>query len=76
MYRKYAREPVIGNPEFGVFFFGALYLIYRGLWLHAIVLIILALPTFGLAWIWYIFNTRNYLAKKYFIEGYFEGDRR
>lgn len=71
-YMKFTKEPVIGNPEFGVFFFGILYLMYRGLWLHAFMLLILILPTFGLAWIWYIFKTREYITYKYWKEGYFD----
>jgi len=68
---RFYQEPEIGNPEFGVFFFGFFYLIYRGLWLHALIMILLALPTFGLIWIWYIFKTRKYLAKKLYLEGEF-----
>lgn len=71
MYKKFCNDPKIGNPEFGVFFFGFFYLIYRGMWFHAFMMIIFALPTFGLVWIWYIFKTREYLAKKMFLEGEF-----
>lgn len=71
MYLKYRNDPVIGSPEMGVFFFGIFYLMYRGLWGHAFIFLLLILPTLGLAWIWYIFKTRNYLAKKYYLEGYF-----
>lgn len=70
-FMKFSTEPVIGNPEFGVFFFGLFYLIYRGLWFHAFMMIILAIPTLGLIWVWYIFKTRRYLTKKLFLEGYF-----
>ena len=72
MYLKHKNEPIIGNPEFGVFFFGFFYLMYRGLWGHAFILILTALPTLGISWIWYIFKTREYLAKKYWLEGYFQ----
>lgn len=70
-YMQYSKEPVIGNPEFGVFFFGLLYLIYRGLWFHALMMIILFVPTLGFVWIWYVFKTRQYLTRKYYLEGYF-----
>lgn len=74
MFKQYimthSRDPVIGNPEFGVFLFGAFYLMYRGLWGHALLLILLVLPTFGIAYLWYIFKTREYLTRKYFMEGY------
>lgn len=71
-YMKYSREPIIGNPEFGVFFFGIFYLAFRGLWGHAFLLLLLVIPTFGLAHIWYVFKTREYLTKKYYLEGYFK----
>lgn len=69
-YMEFSRSPIVGNPEFGVFFFGAFYLMYRGLWGHALLFILLVLPTFGLAYVWYIFKAREYITRKYFMEGY------
>lgn len=54
----------IGNPELGVLFFGVFYLMYRKLWLHTFLFLLLALPTVGLVWIWYIFKTRKYIRKR------------
>lgn len=71
-YMKYSRDPIIGNPEWGTFFFGFFYLVYRGLWGHALLMLILAIPTFGLIWVWYIFKTREYLTRKYYLEGWFK----
>lgn len=71
-YLKYSREPIIGNPEFGVFLFGIFYLMYRGLWFHVFMFLLLVIPTFGLIYIWYIFKTRQYLTRKLYIEGYFK----
>lgn len=59
----------IGNPEFGVFFFGIFYLMYRGLWFHVLMMLLFALPTLGMVWIWYIFHTRKYLKRKFDREG-------
>lgn len=70
-YMVFSRDPIIGNPEFGVFLFGIIYLLYRGLFGHALILLVLFIPTFGLVWLWYIFNTRKYLTRKYFLDGYF-----
>ena len=70
-FMKYSREPIVGNPELGVFFFSIFYLMYRGLWLHVLIMLLLVMPTFGLIWIWYIFKTRQYITKKLYIEGYF-----
>lgn len=71
-FMKYSREPIVGNPELGVFFFGIFYLIYRGLWFHVFMMGILLIPTLGLIWIWYIFNSRRYLTQKLYLQGYFD----
>ena len=70
-FMKYSREPIVGNPELCVFFFSIFYLMYRGLWLHVLIMLLLVMPTCGLIWIWYIFKTRQYITKKLYIEGYF-----
>ena len=42
------KEDVDGEACFGMFFFGALYLAYRGLWKHVFIwLIIVGIPTFA-----------------------------
>lgn len=70
-YMKNSHKSIIGNPEFGVFLFGAFYLMYRGLWAHAFVMILLTLPTLGLVWFWYIFKARQYITYRYWREGVF-----
>ena len=71
VFDEYRHHWIIGNPEIGVLFFGMFYLAYRGLWGHFFLFLLLAFPTCGFIWIWYIFNTRTYLTRKYFMEGYF-----
>lgn len=71
-YERYMNRPEVGSPALGTLFFGCFYLLFRGLWFHAFMLAILALPTAGLAWIWYIFNARKYITKKLYLQGVFD----
>lgn len=74
-FMKYSNDPLVGQPAIGVLLLGCLYLMYRGLWGHAILFILLFIPTFGLIYIWYIFKARQYITKKLYMEGYFDDQR-
>jgi len=52
--------------------FGSLYFIYKGIWVHAIISLILAVVTMGLSWLIYPFFASTILENNYLKNGWKE----
>lgn len=53
-----------------VLLFGSFYFLVRGIWLHAIISLILAIVTGGLSWLIYPFHARDILEIHYLEKGW------
>lgn len=73
-YDRLSRDPVIGRPELGVLFFGALYFLYRGLYGKFFLFLLLLIPTLGIVWFYYIFKARRIITEHYWKAGYWDGE--
>ena len=65
----------VGPAWLWVLLFGALYFAYRGMWRHAILLFLLVLPTFGIAWVYYILTARRHVERHYLERGWAQRTR-
>lgn len=71
-YEKYMQDEKVGaHPWLWMLLFGPFYLMYRGMWKSLFIYILLALPTIGLVFPWYVFNIRKYITRHLFRKGAF-----
>lgn len=52
--------------------FGALYFVYKGIWIHAIISFALAWFTFGISWLIYPFFAKDIVLNNYSKNGWVE----
>ena len=55
-----------------VFLFGPLYFAFRGIWGHFFLSLLLAIPTFGISWIYYVIAAPGIVRKHYLERGWKE----
>ena len=65
-------EEVSGLTWLWALLFGGIYFAVKGIWTHAIVGIVLAVPTFGLSWVIYAFFAKNIVRASYLKKGWVE----
>lgn len=58
------------SPGLWAFLFGFLYFASKGIWSHAVVGLIFAIPTFGLSWLIYAMFAREIVRKHYLSKGW------
>lgn len=50
--------------------FGGLYFAYKGIWSHAVIGLVLAIPTVGVSWLLYPFFAKEIVRKHYLSKGW------
>ena len=60
----------VGPAWLWALLFGAFYFAYKGMWTHAIIGLILAIPTFGVSWVLYAVAAPSLLRKRYLHNGW------
>jgi hypothetical protein len=60
----------VGPAWLWALLFGAFYYAYKGMWRHAALLIVLVIPTLGLAWLWYAVKAPALLREHYLERGW------
>jgi hypothetical protein len=60
----------VGPAWLWALLFGAFYFAYKGLWTHAIIGLVLAIPTFGISWVVYAFLAPRLVRQRYLRAGW------
>jgi hypothetical protein len=59
-------------PFLWTFIFGGFYFIAHGIWTHALISLLLAIPTFGISWLFYPFFAKSIVLNYYLKMGWVE----
>ena len=60
----------VGLARLWVLLFGVFYFAAKGMWRHAILLFLLAVPTLGVAWVYYVLTAPKHVRHHYLERGW------